>query len=184
MNKFKVATRVVGAKQFIKDRLNKENINIKEMTEESMLQLFCKQNNITIRSKNHPYHTIYTLYKPLIRYQIEHKNNNKKPIAEKYYSRRDHLEIIESRKTIKYFRTSISDIKPSEYDQYLSSNHWQELRKIKLQEAENRCQLCYSDKRLNVHHRTYIRKGKEKLSDLIVLCKRYHEKFHDITTIH
>jgi 5-methylcytosine-specific restriction endonuclease McrA len=33
-------------------------------------------------------------------------------------------------------------------------------------------------KPLDVHHRTYERRGAEKAEDVIVLCRRCHELFH------
>lgn len=65
------------------------------------------------------------------------------------------------------------------YKDYLSSPEWQERRKIKLAEAGYRCQLCNSPKRLQVHHRTYERRGNEAMRDLIVLCADCHGRFHD-----
>jgi hypothetical protein len=35
---------------------------------------------------------------------------------------------------------------------------------------------------LDVHHRTYENKGKEKLGDLTVLCRECHTKFHKGTS--
>ena len=66
------------------------------------------------------------------------------------------------------------------YHEYLQSEHWQSIRKAALKAADNRCQLCYSDLRLEVHHRTYERRGCELLSDLTVLCHRCHAQFHGI----
>ena len=65
--------------------------------------------------------------------------------------------------------------------QYLQSPEWQKKRKQKLKEAGSRCQLCNAgNAELHVHHRTYENIGNEKLSDLVVLCKECHRKFHDI----
>ena len=66
-----------------------------------------------------------------------------------------------------------------EYQKYLKTKHWLELRKKKLDSVEHKCELCYSSKRLQIHHKTYIRKGNELLNDLIVLCSRCHSKFHN-----
>lgn len=66
------------------------------------------------------------------------------------------------------------------YQEYLQSQEWQTLRTTKLQESGYRCQLCNASGQLNVHHRTYDRVFKELLSDLIVLCRECHKKFHEI----
>jgi len=69
------------------------------------------------------------------------------------------------------------------YKQYLQSPHWNEVRKLAIENAKGKCQLCNNNKYLNVHHRTYIHLGNEQnnLSDLTVLCKNCHEKFHSST---
>ena len=65
------------------------------------------------------------------------------------------------------------------YQQYLQTRHWKMLRSKALKKAKGKCQLCNaSGKQLDVHHKTYDRKGKEKLTDLIVLCHDCHSKFH------
>jgi 5-methylcytosine-specific restriction endonuclease McrA len=68
----------------------------------------------------------------------------------------------------------------SEYQTYLRSEHWQTMRRLALEYAENSCQLCCSPSPLHVHHRSYERLGREKLSDLIVLCEGCHRRFHDV----
>lgn len=66
------------------------------------------------------------------------------------------------------------------YAKYLASPAWRQRRNAAVIRAEGRCQLCNSKKALNVHHRTYDRIGKERETDLIVLCKACHEHFHGI----
>ncbi len=68
-----------------------------------------------------------------------------------------------------------------DYAEYLASDEWRARRDEAVQRAEGRCQLCNSSKRLNVHHRTYKRRGKELPSDLTVLCDECHRHFHGIT---
>lgn len=70
------------------------------------------------------------------------------------------------------------------YDLYLQTVEWQTLRRIKLETAGHRCQICYSDAGpLEVHHRTYERRGRERLDDLTVLCRRCHQVYHDANGI-
>jgi 5-methylcytosine-specific restriction endonuclease McrA len=73
----------------------------------------------------------------------------------------------------------IARLRSLPYAEYLVSDHWLAVRTIALREAYKRCQLCYSRKQLNVHHRTYERLGGEAQDDLIVLCRACHAKFHD-----
>ena len=64
------------------------------------------------------------------------------------------------------------------YQDYLKSDAW----KLKAEDAKlragNRCQVCYSADRLEVHHRTYTRLGNEEPMDLTVLCHPCHALFH------
>jgi hypothetical protein len=65
-----------------------------------------------------------------------------------------------------------------DYQQYLQTNYWKELRKLALDKAGNRCQICNSPSQLRVHHRTYSRRGFEDMLDLTVLCDPCHSLFH------
>lgn len=68
------------------------------------------------------------------------------------------------------------------YREYLQSEDWNRKRLSKLQEAGYRCQLCNRQDALNVHHRTYDRVFIELPEDLIALCSKCHEKFHNISS--
>ena len=65
------------------------------------------------------------------------------------------------------------------YSEYLKTDGWQTRRGRALERAENRCQVCNSEDRLEVHHRTYERLGHERAADLIVLCRNCHQLFHN-----
>jgi 5-methylcytosine-specific restriction endonuclease McrA len=65
-----------------------------------------------------------------------------------------------------------------DYKQYLQSTAWAHKRQNALTRAYNRCQVCNSQDRLEVHHRTYERLGFEKNEDLTVLCHKCHTAFH------
>jgi hypothetical protein len=70
-------------------------------------------------------------------------------------------------------------VRKAQYHEYLQSEAWQIRRKWILDLADNRCQICYSTGQLHVHHRTYVRAGREKPSDLIALCAECHARHHD-----
>lgn len=71
------------------------------------------------------------------------------------------------------------ELKTMPYHEYLKTPEWNRLRKEKLQQAGFRCQLCnVYGQPLQVHHRTYERRGHECSTDLIVLCASCHETFH------
>ena len=66
------------------------------------------------------------------------------------------------------------------YSAYLRSPHWQEVRRrywaSKLPKC---CVVCRrNDVPLDLHHRTYKRIGKERLTDLVPLCRRCHKETH------
>lgn len=65
------------------------------------------------------------------------------------------------------------------YADYLLTDHWRIVRNQKLRDAEFLCQLCNSSDSLEVHHRTYERRGCEASGDLIVLCRDCHQLFHE-----
>lgn len=65
------------------------------------------------------------------------------------------------------------------YRDYLKTPHWKATRQRALERADRRCQLCNSTDHLEVHHRTYERRGCERADDLTVLCARCHSKFHE-----
>lgn len=65
------------------------------------------------------------------------------------------------------------------YADYRASPWWARVREDALHRAHNRCQLCATQTRLEVHHNTYERLGKEWPSDVIVLCRSCHAKHHD-----
>lgn len=68
------------------------------------------------------------------------------------------------------------------YCDYLQTPEWQATRKRKLKQANYKCQVCNTNgKTLDVHHRTYERRGNERDADLIVLCRDCHSTFHEKT---
>ena len=60
------------------------------------------------------------------------------------------------------------------YQDYLQSAEWREKRRMILDYWDNRCVVCNSDYKVELHHRTYKRTGEEKLTDLVPLCKQCH----------
>lgn len=64
------------------------------------------------------------------------------------------------------------------YSAYLQTPEWQARRAEALERARHRCQVCNSGGLLDVHHRTYERRGEERPEDLTVLCRRCHYLFH------
>lgn len=66
------------------------------------------------------------------------------------------------------------------YKEYLDTPEWKSRSERMKRIAGNRCQVCNSPDNLNTHHRTYDRRGNEKMGeggDLFVLCEECHELF-------
>lgn len=64
------------------------------------------------------------------------------------------------------------------YDAYLRSHHWQTTRRAALDHYGPACAMCGQTDGIEVHHRTYTRRGEERLHDLTVLCRACHGRFH------
>lgn len=71
----------------------------------------------------------------------------------------------------------IAELKSMPYGEYLKTPEWTAKRAKALRFANFRCQLCNSGANLNVHHRTYERRGHELMGDLTVLCADCHSTF-------
>ena len=69
------------------------------------------------------------------------------------------------------------------YELYLQTPEWQTRRQEALERAENHCQVCYGSDSLDVHHRTYERRGSERPGDLTVLCRHCHSLFHGMQKV-
>lgn len=59
--------------------------------------------------------------------------------------------------------------------------YWHLLRFEALRRDRFRCTLCNGKDRLEAHHRTYNRFGRELLEDIYCLCHACHQKFHSGT---
>jgi hypothetical protein len=64
------------------------------------------------------------------------------------------------------------------YAAYLRTSEWIERANRAKKRAGYRCQVCNGRGKVNVHHRTYERRGHEWDEDLIVLCATCHQMFH------
>lgn len=74
-------------------------------------------------------------------------------------------------------------IQTMNYKDFLNSSYWKAIAKYRKYKADNKCCMCGSKEKLNVHHNTYKHHGYEHIysfmmSDLTVLCNKCHEKFH------
>jgi hypothetical protein len=77
---------------------------------------------------------------------------------------------------------SVRELRAMPYEEYLQTPHWKRKREERLRAVGYRCQLCNrpaSKVILDVHHRTYERRGEERDEDLTVLCRECHYRHHE-----
>ena len=65
------------------------------------------------------------------------------------------------------------------YAVYLKTTHWRKTRDRARRFYQGKCCRCGSTHDLQVHHRNYYRLGKERMSDLELLCRGCHENEHE-----
>lgn len=72
-------------------------------------------------------------------------------------------------------------LKESEYSDFLKSTAWEITRDYKVYLAGYQCEECGSVEKLEVHHKTYMYKGRDyyHLDTLQVLCRKCHQRKHD-----
>ena len=70
--------------------------------------------------------------------------------------------------------------KVANYNDYLRSEHWQDVKKRYRQSRYPWVCFCCgaSDRPLDLHHRSYKRLGQERLMDLLPLCRECHDAVH------
>ena len=84
-----------------------------------------------------------------------------------------------------YTSYKIRRLKRMAYKDYLQTKHWQLVHTAVLKRDQNRCADCgetLEHKPLEVHHITYIRRGKENLDDMMTLCRDCHQERHFVST--
>lgn len=84
----------------------------------------------------------------------------------------------EARRRVKKYGKDM-DLAGMHYSLFLQTEYWKKFAAYARKKAEYICQDCGAmGVSLHVHHLTYERRGKERLSDVKVLCKSCHEKVH------
>ena len=68
----------------------------------------------------------------------------------------------------------------STYKKYLKGSHWSDFKTKTYNsgKGKRRCAVCGSYEKLNIYHTSYKRLGKEKASDVMILCKNCHNDYH------
>jgi hypothetical protein len=62
---------------------------------------------------------------------------------------------------------------------YYSTPEWRARRDECLQRYGNRCAFCNGKERVQAHHRTYARMGRELPHDVVAVCGECHTALHD-----
>jgi 5-methylcytosine-specific restriction endonuclease McrA len=65
-----------------------------------------------------------------------------------------------------------------EYEEYLQSAEWAEIRDRVLERDDYICQGCLKEEATQVHHKTYDHVFEEFAFELIALCETCHARFH------
>ena len=73
---------------------------------------------------------------------------------------------------------AIAALRRLPYRAYLRTSHWFRVRTLALDRSGRQCALCPSTMRLEVHHKTYVRRGFEAPEDVVVLCDSCHTRHH------
>lgn len=69
-------------------------------------------------------------------------------------------------------------MKGLKYQVYIKSPQWRQKCKEAYSVYGRKCRKCLSTKSLHMHHRTYKHLYRERLEDLVPLCKRCHKALH------
>lgn len=143
--------------------INKLNKKKKEL-ENEINELKIKKNNYLNICKDH---------NTIIKKIEEAKDVNKEMYLTAKKETKEYVKAIlhPNEKTIK-------ELQNMDYQEYLNSDWWKYIRKTAIERSGNKCQMCGSKIKLNVHHNTYKNRGCEEITDLICLCEKCHNKFH------
>lgn len=77
------------------------------------------------------------------------------------------------------YQQCLQQLKTMDYKEYIQTEHWQHFRSEALKHFNTTCQLCgATNERLDVHHKTYINRGRETFNDVILLCRHCHDLYH------
>jgi hypothetical protein len=82
------------------------------------------------------------------------------------------------RNTVHASRVKAARDPQEEYRAYLRSAYWRDVkRRYRASDLPQACVVC-GDPRVDLHHKTYERRGREELTDLEPRCRKHHEEVH------
>ncbi len=64
------------------------------------------------------------------------------------------------------------------YKEYLQSDHWKRTKERYYAVRKRECWVCGTDRQIDLHHKTYDNIGRERIPDLVPLCRLHHGQFH------
>ena len=64
------------------------------------------------------------------------------------------------------------------YETYINSTAWERRRGLFFTKHPKVCVTCGSEEKIQLHHKTYDRMGRERDSDLMALCEFCHSTLH------
>lgn len=70
----------------------------------------------------------------------------------------------------------------NKYQKHLKSQKWREIRQVKLQSVNYKCEWCGEKDSLQVHHKHYDTLGDEGTKDLLALCQSCHWAADNVRT--
>lgn len=77
------------------------------------------------------------------------------------------------------FQSQLAALGFKTYKDYLAGPHWHRFRlSYRSSGLSQRCAVCGSV-RYDLHHTTYVRLGRERLSDVLPLCRTHHVAVHE-----
>jgi 5-methylcytosine-specific restriction endonuclease McrA len=77
-------------------------------------------------------------------------------------------------------KQKVARVKVTDYPSYLKSKIWQKRRAKFWRQHRRECFACGAVGRIDIHHATYERIGRELDGDLVALCRWCHEEIHQL----
>lgn len=74
-----------------------------------------------------------------------------------------------------------NNLKQTKYKNYLGSTYWKEMKDYINLKYDYQCVICFSSRKLHLHHKSYKHKGNFELEkkDIILVCKACHNYIHE-----
>lgn len=77
------------------------------------------------------------------------------------------------------FADRLGELGFASYADYLASDVWREFKaRYKAAGHQRKCLIC-SARPVQLHHKTYVRLGREEFTDVVPLCRDHHVAVHD-----